>query len=78
MRGLANGMIVVNQGLLGIMDDDELALVLGHELVHATHEHTAGKNERYLAPRPLFDAGGVATARQPVDGPRRGPEAQSV
>lgn len=35
-----NGMIVVNQGLLKDMNDDEVALVLGHEIAHGTHEHT--------------------------------------
>jgi hypothetical protein len=32
--------IYVFSGLLNEMDDDEVAIVLGHELVHATHEHT--------------------------------------
>jgi predicted Zn-dependent protease len=36
----ANRMIVVNRALLDDMDDDELAIVLGHEIAHATHEHT--------------------------------------
>jgi Zn-dependent protease with chaperone function len=35
-----NGMIVVYDSLLRATDDDELAIVLGHELVHATHEHS--------------------------------------
>jgi Zn-dependent protease with chaperone function len=36
----ANGMIVVYDSLLHATSDDEMAIVLGHELVHATHEHT--------------------------------------
>jgi Zn-dependent protease with chaperone function len=36
----ANGMIVVNDSLLHDTNDDELAVVLGHELTHATHEHS--------------------------------------
>jgi Zn-dependent protease with chaperone function len=36
----ANGMIVVYDALLHESDDDEMAIVLGHELVHATHEHS--------------------------------------
>jgi Zn-dependent protease with chaperone function len=36
----ANGMIVVHTQLLRDMDDDEIAIILGHEMVHATHEHT--------------------------------------
>lgn len=35
-----NGMIVVYDSLLKETDDDEMAIVLGHELVHATHEHS--------------------------------------
>src|SRR5262249_55199177 len=36
----ANGMIVVYDSLLHATNDDEMAIVLGHELVHATHEHS--------------------------------------
>jgi Zn-dependent protease with chaperone function len=35
-----NGSLYVFTGLLRDMDDDEVAIVLGHELVHATHEHS--------------------------------------
>ena len=37
---MGNYAVFVFSGLLDDMDDDEVALVLGHELVHATHEHT--------------------------------------
>lgn len=37
---MANFSIYVFSGLMADMDDDELALVLGHELAHATHEHS--------------------------------------
>jgi Zn-dependent protease with chaperone function len=37
---MGNYAIYVYTGLLRDMDDDELAIVLGHELSHATHEHT--------------------------------------
>jgi len=37
---MGNYSIYVFSGLLQDMDDDEVAIVLGHELVHATHEHT--------------------------------------
>jgi Zn-dependent protease with chaperone function len=36
----ANGMIVVHDALLNATRDDELAIILGHELVHTTHEHS--------------------------------------
>ncbi len=35
-----NRSIYVFSGLLDNMDDDEVAVVVGHELVHATHEHS--------------------------------------
>jgi peptidase M48-like protein len=36
-----NGSIWVNRGLLAdLADDDELSIVLGHELAHFTHEHS--------------------------------------
>lgn len=38
-RGLPNGSIAVAAGLLTDMDDDEVAVVLGHELAHVTHQH---------------------------------------
>ncbi len=35
-----NGAIFVFRGLLRDLDDDEVAIVLGHELAHATYEHS--------------------------------------
>jgi Zn-dependent protease with chaperone function len=37
---MGNFSIYVFSGLLDDLDDDEMAIVLGHELAHATHEHT--------------------------------------
>jgi Zn-dependent protease with chaperone function len=37
---MANYSIYVYSGLMADMDDDEMAIVLGHELAHATHEHS--------------------------------------
>lgn len=37
---MANYSIYVFSGLMADMDDDELAIVLGHELAHATNEHS--------------------------------------
>ena len=36
---MANGAIWVFTGLMDALSDDELAIVLGHELTHYTHEH---------------------------------------
>jgi hypothetical protein len=37
---MGNYSVYVFSGLMEAVDDDELAVVLGHELAHATHEHT--------------------------------------
>jgi Zn-dependent protease with chaperone function len=37
---MGNYSVYVFRGLLKDMDDDEVAMVLGHEIAHATHEHT--------------------------------------
>ena len=37
---MGNGAIWVYRGLLEEMSDDELAVILGHELAHYTHEHS--------------------------------------
>ena len=37
---MGNGAIWVYTGLLNDMSDDELAIILGHELAHYTHEHS--------------------------------------
>ncbi|HJO02350.1 MAG TPA: M48 family metalloprotease [Acidobacteriota bacterium] len=37
---MGNGAIWVYTGLIDSMSDDELAVVLGHELAHYTHEHS--------------------------------------
>jgi len=38
---MANFSVYVFSGLMADMDDDELAIVLGHELAHATYEHSS-------------------------------------
>lgn len=60
----ANGMIVVHSALLSDMNDDEMAIVLGHELVHATHEHTRREFKRgmFMELMMLGITAGVETA----------------
>ena len=41
-----NYSIYVFSGLLDDMDDDEVAIVLGHELAHASHEHSRRQSKR--------------------------------
>ena len=43
---MGNYSIYVFSGLLDDMDDDEVAIVLGHELVHASHEHSRKQFKR--------------------------------
>jgi Zn-dependent protease with chaperone function len=45
---MANGSIWVFRGLLDAVDDDELAIVVGHEIAHVTHEHTRREFRRSL------------------------------
>lgn len=45
---MANGSIWVYTGLLRDMDDDEIAVVLGHELAHVTHEHSRRDSKKSL------------------------------
>ena len=43
-----NGSVFVFTGLLRAMDDDEVAIILGHELVHTTHEHSRRQYKRSM------------------------------
>lgn len=61
-----NGAIFVFTGLLDAMDDDELALVLGHELAHATHEHGRRQAKKGLWIQ-LATAGAVALADAKIE-----------
>src|SRR4030042_617702 len=45
---MGNYSIYVFTGLLDDLDDDEVAIVLGHELVHASHEHSRKQFKRAM------------------------------
>ncbi len=45
---MANFSIYVFSGLMADADDDELAIVLGHEIAHATHEHSRKQAKKGL------------------------------
>jgi Zn-dependent protease with chaperone function len=59
-----NDSIYVYTGLLKALDDDELAIVLGHELVHATHEHSRKEYKKQLPY--LLAAAAVSTAAEGI------------
>lgn len=43
---MGNGAVWVYSGLLNSVNDDELAVILGHELAHYTHEHSRRQAKR--------------------------------
>jgi predicted Zn-dependent protease len=67
---MGNYSIYVFTGLLDDMDDDEVAMVLGHELVHATHEHTRKEFKRAMWVQ-LLALGVVGAANSIDDGKKR-------
>lgn len=60
-----NGSVYVFRGLLDDMDDDEVAIVLGHELAHVSYEHSRRHFKRNL----IFSAisTGVFAAADHID-----------
>jgi len=62
---MGNYSIYVFTGLLDDMDDDEVAIVLGHELVHATHEHTRRQFKKQMWIQ--IAALGVAASASKID-----------
>ncbi len=62
---MGNYSIYVFSGLLNDMDDDEVAIVLGHELVHASHEHTRRQFKKQMWIQ--IAALGVAAGAQSID-----------
>jgi Zn-dependent protease with chaperone function len=62
---MGNYSIYVFSGLLDDMDDDEIAIVLGHELVHASHEHTRRQFKKQMWIQ--LAALGVAASASTID-----------
>jgi Zn-dependent protease with chaperone function len=58
-----NGSIYVFTGLLDNTNDDELALILGHEIAHVTHEHSRREMKKGLWGS-LLMAGAFAIAEE--------------
>lgn len=56
---MGNGSLWVYSGLMDALHDEELAVVLGHELAHYTHEHTRRQVRRDIVAQ-LVLAGAVA------------------
>lgn len=67
---MGNGALWVYSGLMDSLDDEELAVVLGHELAHYTHEHSRRQVKRDLFGQLLL-AGVVAGAQQIDNGKAR-------
>ncbi len=63
---MGNGAVWVFTGLLRDLDDDELAIVVGHELAHYTHEHSRRGMRRAMWAQ-LLAVGVTAAAAETVD-----------
>lgn len=58
---MGNGAIWVYSGLIDEMSDDELAVILGHELAHYSHEHSRRQAKRNMIAQ-MIALGGALTA----------------
>ena len=63
---MGNGAVFVHTGLLRDMSDDELAIILGHELAHYTHEHSRKGMKRAMIVQ-LIAAGAAVAAETSID-----------
>lgn len=67
---MGNGAIWVFTGLLGDMDDDEVAIIVGHELAHYTHEHSRREFKRAMWAQ-LIAIGAIGAAELTTDDDRK-------
>ena len=60
---LANGTVVVNSGLLSTLENEaQLAAVIGHEIAHATQEHTYRQSQYHKKALMALRIGGAVGA----------------
>jgi len=64
---MGNGAIWVYSGLIDEMNDDELAIILGHELAHYSHEHSRNGAKQAMIAQ-LIGVAGVVTAATTTSG----------
>jgi Zn-dependent protease with chaperone function len=62
---MGNYSIYVFSGIMDDLDDDELSIVLGHEIAHASHEHTRRQFKKQMWIQ--IAALGVAAAAEDID-----------
>jgi Zn-dependent protease with chaperone function len=62
---MGNYSLYLFSGIMEDLDDDELAIVLGHEIAHATHEHTRRQFKKAMWIQ--LAALGVAAASEEID-----------
>jgi Zn-dependent protease with chaperone function len=61
---MGNYSIYVFSGIMADLDDDELALVVGHEIAHASHEHSRKQAKRGMITGIAATAAGVLVGTQ--------------
>lgn len=58
-----NGIVVIHTGLLKLLENEaQLAAILAHEIVHATHEHTWRERQHHKVKRIAIGVAGIAAA----------------